>query len=53
MQRPTASHYLERESKGKFFIKSLSSELREPCGRGDRKSVRVRADGGHQENKAL
>jgi hypothetical protein len=28
-------------------IKSLPLELRESCGRGDKKSVRGRGDGGH------
>lgn len=32
-------------------VKSLPSQLREPCGTG-RKSVRTRGDGGHRENKA-
>ena len=39
--------------KGDFSIKSLSSELREACGRGGRKSVRARGNRGHHENKAF
>ena len=34
-------------------IKSLHPELGEPHRKGGEKSVRVRGDGGHQENKAL
>ena len=34
-------------------IKSLPLGLREPFGRGDRKSLRARGDGGHQDNKIL
>jgi hypothetical protein len=32
-------------------IKSLHSELREPCRRGGRTSLRARGDGEHKENK--
>lgn len=52
-QRPTASRYVERESKRDFFIRSLLSGLRKPLGRGHRKTVRTRGDGGHWENNAL
>jgi hypothetical protein len=34
-------------------IKSLQLELRKSHGRGGRKTVSVRGDGGHQENKIL
>ena len=37
--------------RGDVFIKSLSSGLREPHGRGDTKSARARGDVRHQENK--
>ena len=37
----------------KWDVRSLSSELREPTGRGGRKSLRARGDEGHQETKAL
>lgn len=40
-------------SKWDAFIKLLPSGFRESCERGGRKSVRVRGDGGHHENKAL
>jgi hypothetical protein len=30
-----------------------SSKLRDSCGRGNRKSVRARGNGGYQENKAF
>jgi hypothetical protein len=53
MWKSTAQHYMEREPKLEVSIKSLPSELRESCRRGDRKSVRARGDGAHQENKAL
>jgi hypothetical protein len=33
-------------------VNSLPSVVREPHGRGYRKSVRARRDGGHQESKA-
>lgn len=36
-----------------IFIKSLSSELRKPLGRGGRNMVRDRVHGGHQENKTF
>jgi hypothetical protein len=52
MQRATARHYTERVSKWKISIKSLPAELRESWGRGGRKIVRAKGDGGHQENKA-
>jgi hypothetical protein len=35
------------------YIKSLLSELREIHGRGGRKSVSARGDGGYQDNKSL
>ena len=34
-------------------IKSLPSGIRELCGRGGRKNVQARGDGGHQRNKAF
>jgi hypothetical protein len=34
-------------------IKSLSARLRKPCGRGNRKSIRARGDGGHKEDNVL
>jgi hypothetical protein len=34
-------------------IKFLPSEIREPCGRGSRKSIRGGQEGGHQEYEAL
>ena len=40
-------------SKWDIFIKFLVSGIREPCRRGDRKNVRARGEGGHQESKAL
>ena len=40
-------------SKGDVSIKSLSSEHREPCERGEKKSVRTSRVGGHLENEAL
>jgi hypothetical protein len=40
-------------SKWYVSIRSLPSELREPCRRGNRKILRDRGDGGNQENKAL
>ena len=46
----THSHTLCRKSLNES--KALLSELRESCG-GDRKILRARGDGGHQENKAL
>lgn len=36
-----------------FFIKTFSSELREPHGKLGRRSKGTGVDGGHQENKAL
>jgi hypothetical protein len=51
MQRPTARHY--SESKREVSIKSLSLDLRGSRGSGGGKTVRVRGNGGHQENMAL
>lgn len=39
--------------KWNVFVKYIPSELREPVGRGFRKSLRARSDRGHQEKKAL
>jgi hypothetical protein len=40
-------------SKWDVSIKFLTSELRDPHRRGGRNSVRVKGNGGHQENMAL
>jgi len=53
MQRPSARHYMERKSKWEIPIKSLISELRASLGRGGRKILRAKVDGGHQEYEAL
>jgi hypothetical protein len=42
MQRPTARHYLGRQSNLDVSIKLLPSELKEPLRRGGRKSLRVK-----------
>lgn len=49
MQRPTARHYTERESKLEISNRYPTSE--NPVEEG-RKIVEVRGDGGHQENMA-
>lgn len=36
-----------------FSIKSLPSGLIEPCGRGGRRIVKARGDGGHQGNEVF
>ena len=57
---PTASNYTKRQtalgthsSKSYVFIKSPPSELRKPAEEQAERVLRVRGDGGHQENKAL
>ena len=46
-------HFGTLRLKQNVSIKSLPSELREPCGREDRENVRARVGRGHQGNKAL
>lgn len=52
MQRKRKRELRTNSSKGDFSINSHPLELREPHGRGGRKSVRARGRG-HQENKVL
>jgi hypothetical protein len=43
----------DAETHSRISIKFFPLELRESCGRGDGRIVRVRGDEGRQENKAL
>jgi hypothetical protein len=53
MQTLSTRQYMEKDSKLEVCIKSLPSELRESLGRGHRKILRAREDGGHQEGKVV
>lgn len=44
---------LEHSFKQDVSIKSPSSELRQTCRREGKKTLKVRGDGGHQENKVF
>lgn len=52
VQRLTATPYAEREPKLEIYFGFLLLQLGGSHGKGDRKIVGVRWDGGHQENTA-
>lgn len=50
VQRPTARHYSERETKLKISIRCFPFDLREHYAPGGGETIGVRVDGEHQDN---